>query len=105
MTEIDLSRNELCFDCAFGFGDIGNAKSLRKADLSSNNIQTFKGIGRATVLEQLYCDDAYFFSGMSDDGAELLQLEKLKILHMQFSGLKEKIPKELRKLNNLRALK
>ncbi|KAL7543177.1 hypothetical protein ACHAXR_012471 [Thalassiosira sp. AJA248-18] len=102
LKELDLSGNELRFDRDFGFGGIGNAPALRKVDLSSNDIQVFKGIGRATALEELYVDDAYFFEESLD--AELYQLDGLKILHMQFSGLKGKIPDGLSGLKNLRAL-
>ena len=102
LEELDLSGNEVRLDHDFGFGDMGNAVALRKVDLSSNDIQSFNGLGRATSLEELYVDDAYFFSSL---GTELYQLEGLKILHMQYSGLKGKIPQGLSGLKMLRALK
>ena len=73
------SGNEVGLDRDYGFGDMGNAGSLRKVDLSSNNIQSFAGIGRALSLEELHVDDAYFFSKLDK---ELYKLENLKILHM-----------------------
>lgn len=77
LREIDFSGNEIRLDREYGFGDIGKAKSLTKVDLSSNDIQTFKGIGKATSLKELVVDDAYFFSSLD---AELYQLTELKIL-------------------------
>ena len=101
---LDLSGNEIRLARDFGFGDIGNAASLRKVDLSSNDIQSFSGIGAAINLEELVVDDAYFFNeeGLSE---ELFQLKSLKTLHMQFSGLKGTIPKAISGLTNLSALK
>ena len=99
---IDLSGNEVRLDRDFGFGDMGNAPSLRKVDLSSNDIQTFKGLGAASKLEELVVDDAYFFGSLDE---EVYGLESLKTLHMQFSGLKNAIPAGLSRLKNLKALK
>ena len=98
---IDLSGNEVRLSRDYGFGDIGNAKSLRKVDFSSNDIQSFKGIGAATNLEELVVDDAYFFSDLDD---ELFTLTDLKTLHMQFSGLKGTVPKDISKMTGLKAL-
>ena len=53
LEELDLSGNELKLDRDFGFGNIGNCVALRKVDLSSNDIQSFKGIGQATSLQEL----------------------------------------------------
>ena len=102
LKEADLSGNELRLDRDYGFGDIGNAVNLVKIDLSSNDVQKFKGIGRSTSLEELVVDDAYFFDSLD---TELYQVTTLKILHMQFSGLKGKIPAGLKALTNLRAIK
>lgn len=55
------------------------------------------------VSELRYVDDAYFFSESLD--SELYQLDDLRTLHLQFSGLKGKIPAGLSGLKNLRALK
>ena len=97
---LDLSGNELHFDREYGFGAIANAKSLEKADLSSNDIQTFGGLGKATTLKELYVDDAYFFASLNP---AVYQMKELRILHMRFSGLKGKIPDGLSGLSNLRA--
>jgi len=101
LSNLDLAGNELSLDRDFGFGDIGNAVSLKKVDLSSNDIQSFKGIGRATSLESLVVDDAYFFSALD---AEVYQLTGLIELHMRFSGLKDEIPDGLSALENLMTL-
>ena len=53
--------------------------------------------------ELRYVDDAYFFSESLD--TELYSLEDLRTLHLQFSGLKGKIPPGLSGLKNLKALK
>eukprot|EP01082_Thalassiosira_pseudonana_P004378 g4077.t1 g4077 contig15:289796-291788(+) len=97
---LDLSGNELHLDRSYGFGDIGNAKNLLKADLSSNDIQKFTGIGASKSLQELYIDDAYFFSSLDE---EVYQMTQLRILHMQYSGLKGKIPDGFSKMTGLRA--
>jgi len=98
---LDLSGNELHFDRDYGFGPIGNAKKLEKLDVSSNDIQKFSGIGQAKALRELYADDLYFFTGLD---TELYQLPELRVLHMQYSGLRNEIPKGLSQLANLRSI-
>ena len=101
LKEVDLSGNELQLARDYGFGDMGNARSLVKADLSSNDIQKWTGIHRLKFLQELYLDDAYFFGSINPS---LFELSQLKILHMQYSGLKGKIPQGLSQLTNLNAL-
>jgi hypothetical protein len=101
LRELDLSGNEISLDRDFGFGDIGNAVNLRKVNLSSNDIQTFKGLGKATQLEELTVDDAYFFHSLD---TELYQLTRLTHLQLKFSGLKGKIPEGLSALTDLKLL-
>lgn len=101
LKEVDLSGNELRLDRDYGFGDLGNAKNLVKIDLSSNDIQKWEGIGRAKFLQELYLDDAFFFGEINP---VLYGLSELKILHLQYSGLKGTIPQGLSKLTNLNAL-
>lgn len=101
LRELDLSGNEISLDRDFGFGDIGNAVSLRKVNLSSNDIQTFKGLGKATFLEELTVDDAFFSRSID---TELYQLTSLTHLQLKFSGLKNKIPEGLSALTNLKLL-
>jgi len=101
LKELDLSGNEVSLDRDYGFGDMGNAGSLRKVDLSSNDIQIFDGIGRCESLEELYLDDAYLFSSLDP---ELYTLKRLKKLHMQFSGLTGTITSGINALKNLMAL-
>ena len=101
LRSLDLSGNELHLDRDYGFGSVGNAKSLEKLDMSSNDIQKFTGIGAAKSLRELYVDDAYFFTPMDK---EIYELPELRILHMQYSGLKNKIPQGLSQLTKLRAI-
>lgn len=98
---LDLSGNEVMLDRDSGFGKIGNAKKLYKVNLSSNDIYNFKGVGAATGLVELIVDDAYFWSELD---TEVYQLENLKSLHIQFSGLKGKIPPGLDQLTKLRSI-
>lgn len=101
LKELDLSGNEIRLDRDFGFGDIGKAVKLRKADLSSNDIQKFSGIGKATSLEELVVNDAYFFSAID---TELYQLTGLKVLELKYSGLKGKITEGISALSILKQL-
>lgn len=101
LEELDLSGNEIRLDSEYGFGEIGNAANLQKVDFSSNDIQKFTGIGAAAGLRELVVDDAYFFSELEE---ELFQLKELRILHMQFSGLKGRIPPGIGGMTNLEAI-
>jgi len=101
LTDLDLSGNELYFDRDNGFGKIGNAKKLTNVDLSSNDIQTWKGLSAAKSIRELHLDDLYLYSPIDKS---LYTMEELTILHMQFSGLKGKIPEGISALKNLKAL-
>jgi hypothetical protein len=101
LRELDLSGNEIRLDRDFGFGDIGRAVKLRKVDLSSNDIQKFSGIGKATSLEELVVNDAYFFGPID---TELYQLTGLKVLELKYSGLKKKITEGISDLIHLKNL-
>ena len=98
---LDLSGNEIRLDRAFGFGDIAKAKSLRRVDLSSNDIQKFSGLGKATQLEELSVNDAYFFSAID---SELYQLTGLKVLRLKYSGLKGKVTEGISAMSHLKEL-
>ncbi len=101
LRELDLSGNEIRLDRDNGFGEIGRAVRLRKADLSSNDIEKFSGIGKATSLEELVVNDAYFFGPID---TELYQLTELRVLELKFSGLKKKIPEGISDLFHLKNL-
>ena len=51
--------------------------------LSSNDIQSWKGLRGAKSIRELHLDDIYLFSPIHED---LYAMEELTILHMQFSG-------------------
>lgn len=102
LRELDLAGNEVRLARDYGFGDIANAQSLKKVDLSSNDIQKFTGLGASTSIVELVVDDAYFFSSLDEN---LYKMEQLQQLHMQFSGIKGVIPVGMSKLKNLMALK
>lgn len=69
--------------------------------LSSNDIQSWKGLRGAKSIRELHLDDIYLFSPIHED---LYAMEELTILHMQFSGLTGKIPAGISALKNLKAL-
>ncbi len=69
--------------------------------LSSNDIQSWKGLSEAKSITELHLDDLYFFSPLDDS---VYTMEELTILHIQFSGLTGKIPKGISALKNLKAI-
>lgn len=102
LEEVDLAGNELRLGRDFGFGDMGNAKDLQVVDLSSNDIQSFAGLGRCAALRELRGDDLYFYAPLDP---VVYDLSNLELLHVQYSGLKGALPPGLKRLENLRALK
>lgn len=69
--------------------------------LSSNDIQSWKGLSAAKSIQELHLDDLYLYSPIDKS---LYTMEKLKVLHMQFSGLTGKIPEGISALKHLKAI-
>jgi Leucine-rich repeat (LRR) protein len=75
--------------------------SCASVSLSSNDIQSWKGLSEAKSIQELHLDDLYLFSPFD---VSVYTMEALTTLHIQFSGLTGKIPKGISALKNLKAL-
>ena len=76
------------------------AKAWSRSIFCLIDIQKFMGIGHAKLLQELYLNDIFFYGGTNPI---IYKLPQLKILHVEYSGLKGKIPQGLSKLANLNA--
>ena len=99
LTNLDLSRNPITFERAFGLSSIASATLLQSLHLSATNVDALDGLNQAQSLKKLYLDSLDFKSPTMP--LEVFALSGLEVLHMQNCGLTGMLPTSIGLLTNL----